>query len=176
MISAGSRSLSWSPVSGPDFLHRALLGRKVPVLSAMDQEIFSNIDKLRVYNKDDKFEDPLWVVAEKISDRVDFVDFISLLLDAYDSGHVDDAVEVINAVLGQSNSISAAGLIKMMEEAQKEDGIYPFLAINMYVRDADADEEVKQQKQQERKSSEDFWNVSVKHEGPLNMDAIKNFK
>ena len=46
MISAGSRSLSWSPVSGPDFLHRALLGRKVPVLSAMDQEIFSNIDKV----------------------------------------------------------------------------------------------------------------------------------
>ena len=103
MISAGSRSLSWSPVSGPDFLHRALLGRKVPVLSAMDQEIFSNIDKLRVYNEGDKFEDPLWVVAERISDRVDFVDFISLLLDAYDSGHVDDAVEVINAVLGQSN-------------------------------------------------------------------------
>ena len=142
----------------------------------LDQEIFSNIDKLRVYNEDDKFEDPLWIVAEKISDRVDFVDFISLLLDAYDTGHVDDAVEVINAVLGQDNSISAAGLIKMMEEAQKEDGIYPFLAINLYVRDADADEEVKQQKQQDRKSSEDFWNVSVKREGPLNMDAIKNFK
>lgn len=176
MISAGSRSLSWSPVSGPDFLHRALLGRKVPVLSAMDQEIFSNIDKLRVYNENDRFEDPLWVVAERISGRVDFVDFISLLLDAYDTGHVDDAVEVINAVLGQNNSISAAGLIKMMEETQKEDGMYPFLAVNMYVRDADSDEEVKQQKQQDRKSSEDFWNVSVKHEGPLNMDAIKNFK
>jgi hypothetical protein len=142
----------------------------------MDQEIFSNIDKLRIYNEDDRFEDPLWVVAERISDRVDFIDFISLLLDAYDTGHVDDAVEVINAVLGQSNSISAAGLIKMMEEAQKEDGIYPFLAVNMYVRDADSDEEVKQQKQQDRKSSEDFWNVSVKREGPLNMDAIKNFK
>lgn len=176
MISAGSRSLSWSPVSGPDFLHRALLGRKVPVLSAMDQEIFSNIDKLRVYNEGDKFEDPLWVVAEKISDRVDFVDFISLLLDAYDSGHVDDAVEVINAVLGQDNSISAAGLIKMMEEAQKEDGIYPFLAINLYVRDADADEEVKQQKQHDRRADEEFWITPSKRDNPLNMDAIKNFK
>lgn len=172
MISAGSRSLSWSPVSGPDFLHRALLGRKVPVLSAMDQEIFSNIDKLRVYNENDRFEDPLWVVAERISDRVDFVDFISLLLDAYDTGHVDDAVEVINAVLGQSNSISAAGL----EEAQKEDGMYPFLAINIYVRDADSDEEVKHQKQQERKSDEEFWTTSFNRESPLNMDAIKNFK
>lgn len=176
MISAGSRSLSWSPVSGPDFLHRALLGRKVPVLSAMDQEIFSNIDKLRVYNEDDRFKDPLWVVAERISGRVDFVDFISLLLDAYDTGHVDDAVEVINAVLGQNNSISAAGLIKMMEETQKEDGMYPFLAVNMYVRDADSDEEVKQQKQQDKKSSEEFWTTSVKRESPLNMDAIKNFK
>jgi hypothetical protein len=142
----------------------------------MDQEIFSNIDKLRVYNEDDRFEDPLWVVAERISDRVDFIDLISLLLDAYDTGHVDDAVEVINAVLGQSNSISAAGLIKMMEETQKEDGIYPFLAVNMYVRDADSDEEVKQQKQQERKSDEEFWTTSFNRESPLNMDAIKNFK
>ena len=142
----------------------------------MDQEIFSNIDKLRVYNEDDRFKDPLWVVAERISDRVDFVDFISLLLDAYDTGHVDDAVEVINAVLGQSNSISAAGLIKMMEEAQKEDGMYPFLAVNMYVRDADSDEEVKQQKQQDKKSSEEFWTTSFNRESPLNMDAIKNFK
>jgi hypothetical protein len=142
----------------------------------MDQEIFSNIDKLRVYNENDRFEDPLWVVAERISGRVDFVDFISLLLDAYDTGHVDDAVEVINAVLGQNNSISAAGLIKMMEETQKEDGMYPFLAVNMYVRDADSDEEVKQQKQQDKKSSEEFWTTSVKRESPLNMDAIKNFK
>ena len=79
-------------------------------------------------------------------------------------------------MLGQSNSISAAGLIKMMEETQKEDGMYPFLAVNMYVRDADSDEEVKQQKQQERKSSEEFWTTSFNRESPLNMDAIKNFK
>lgn len=138
-----------------DFFYKLMNHIPATPLTAYEMQVAQNMSKIRIYDEVEDFS--LIQLISEIKNRVSIRDALFLLIDAYDMGVADNALDILENIAEQDLKISTTALIEIFTESLN--GLVPHLMIDLL------GDEIKPQEP-----------IPTRLPSSLNLEAMKNFK